>query len=168
MGEMDQTEDITEFCYTTSDGPSRPASKEDRRFDVIIGALEDLLMDERFQAAQDDFIHNNVDIFEDTDENKLEYMNIFHEWVDMIERTVESYLSDAIDGFSMREFQSLLSGREDQVEGPVFDMFLALGEFTQFKETMIEHKREMSSDFTPFNFVTVTPLSPNNKFMLGH
>jgi hypothetical protein len=28
-----------------------------------------------------------------------------------------------------------------KVEGPVFDMFLSLGEFANFKETMLEHKR---------------------------
>jgi hypothetical protein len=38
-------------------------------------------VDERFQTAQSEFLEKYVDVFEDTDENKLEYTGIFKEWV---------------------------------------------------------------------------------------
>ena len=40
-----------------------------------------LCADDKFVDIQDDFIHKYVDLFEDTDENKLEYTGVFKQWV---------------------------------------------------------------------------------------
>lgn len=82
-----------------------------------------------------------ADIFVDSDENKFEYTDIFHKWVDLIETTVENHLKQAVDNFSMEELMRMLEEREGQVDGPIFDMLLSFGEFTNFKELVLEKKR---------------------------
>jgi len=151
-------EDEREFTIMNDD----PASPEDTRFDEYIGALQDLIMDDKFVDIQDDFIHKYVDLFEDTDENKLEYTGVFKQWVALIESTTEGHLKRVVKNFSMEELSNLLEGREEQVEGPVFEMFLSLGEFTHFKNLVLERKQEWSAGYVPFNSLTVQPLSPSS------
>merc|ERR1712194_746475 len=86
-------------------------------------------MDAEFTCVQDQFIDRHLDAFEDTEENKLEYMEI-------------------------------LVKREEQVDGPIVEMLLSLGDFANFKELMLERKRESGQSFVPFDFISVTPMSP--------
>lgn len=47
-----------------------------------------------FAQAQDDFFEKNQDKFEDTEENKLEYTNIYTEYVYILEQVIEINLKD--------------------------------------------------------------------------
>ena len=60
--------------------------------------------DEGFKTLQDQFCTRHCGVFENTDENKLEYTRIFESYVRMIESFVTESLSAQLPGFRMEEF----------------------------------------------------------------
>jgi len=83
-----------------------------------------MYVDDAFQRRQMVFMDQHCDIFENTEENKLIYMTIFEDYVchshrlctyshsflqtKFVEKYIESYLRERIDGFSMDEFLPML------------------------------------------------------------
>ncbi|KAJ3330066.1 ADP-ribosylation factor-like protein 2-binding protein [Blyttiomyces sp. JEL0837] len=126
-------EDFTDAC-----GPVNP---EDLRFDEIVGALEELIMDDKFNHFQSEFFTRNCHHFTDDHENKLIYMELFNAYTARLEQIIDARLKSVIPGFSMSDFHKMLRSRADQVDGDVFDMLATLGDFTVFKEMMLEHRR---------------------------
>ena len=88
-GEDDDAMDECEFEITSTEGP---VDAETQKFDAIIGALEDLLMSDGFAEAQAQFCRAKCDVFEDTEENKLEYTNIYTDYVYILEQMIEANL----------------------------------------------------------------------------
>ncbi|GFR51997.1 hypothetical protein Agub_g14532 [Astrephomene gubernaculifera] len=131
-------------------------SDETRRFDSIVGALEDVLMDPDFEELREGFCRENCQHFEDSDENKLIYTDIFSKYTELVERTIESKLADAVPGFSMQEFMSLLESHKDNLMSDVFDLLLSLADFETFKEVMLSYKRDLSEG--PTFQINCTPL----------
>lgn len=62
-------------------------------FDEIVGFLENILVDETFVRTQLEFFQTHQETFDDDDkeegENKLEYMDIFKKYCDIMERHIE-------------------------------------------------------------------------------
>ncbi len=54
------------------------ASPDDTYFDEIVGALQNIMLDKEFENIQDKFMRNYYSIFEDTEENKNQYMEVFN------------------------------------------------------------------------------------------
>ena len=52
----------------------------DDRFDTIVGFLQDILLDPKFEQMCKDFSHKYCMEFEATEENKLCYTSIFKEY----------------------------------------------------------------------------------------
>ena len=115
-------------------------SAEDNKFDSIVGALEELLLDEEFVSLQDGFCEEHCHVFEDTEENKLEYTEIFVAYTERIEGFIAARLQDAIEDFDMEEFGAMLEARPDEVSGDVFDTLMSLSDFAEFKGLMLAHK----------------------------
>jgi ADP-ribosylation factor-like protein 2-binding protein len=63
-------------------------------FDRIIGALQEVLLDESFSSKQQAFLNEQCSEFEDTDENKLSYTGIFTQYTDMIGKQTSTQLID--------------------------------------------------------------------------
>jgi ADP-ribosylation factor 2-binding protein len=78
-------------------------------------------MNEQFKHIRDKFFKGNCMEFENSEENKLEYTEIFKQYSDKIEShmlEVESIynhqkLVERVSDFSMEEFTSLLNDRRD-------------------------------------------------------
>lgn len=70
---------------------------------------------------------------QDTDENKLVYTTVFEQYVNIVEHTIDERLQEAVPGFSMQDFSSLLAKHEEQLSADVFDLLLSLGDFEVFK-----------------------------------
>ncbi|PSN40493.1 ADP-ribosylation factor-like protein 2-binding protein [Blattella germanica] len=79
-------------------------SAEDAFFDSVIGHIEDILMEEGFQHLQRCFMEKYWHEFDDNEENKLCYMEIFQEYINVIERHIETHLANKIPNFSMQRF----------------------------------------------------------------
>ena len=116
-------------------------SEEDTRFDSIVNALEEVLMSGSFTRLQSKFCQQYVGVFEDKDENKLEYHGIFERYMELVEAHLEESLSRSVQDFSMAEFSGMLAERQDETTGDVFDLMLALSDFEEFKQMMLAYKR---------------------------
>lgn len=137
--EMDEEEDIN----FVDDGSQLDA--ETKLFDQIVGALEDILMDPSFEKEKEQFCRSNCHHFEETDENKLVYMDVFQKYTQLIENLIESNLRTAVPGFEMEEFLRLLDAHKDELMSDVFDLLTSLGDFEVFKDVMLSYKREQAS-----------------------
>eukprot|EP00128_Syssomonas_multiformis_P005958 Colp12_sorted_trinity150504_noHs@21928 len=115
-------------------------SAQDALFDAIVGHLEDIIMDDEFQSLQNNFMDKNCSVFEDAEENKLVYTEIFQNYTSSIENFIETKLKEREPGFSMDSFMGMIKARHDQVEGDVFDLLTSLGDFNEFKELMLSFK----------------------------
>ena len=117
-------------------------SAEDREFDRIVGVLEEVLMEGEILEIQKNFCEKYCGTFEDTDENKLEYMDIFKQYTDIVERSLEMKLQERMPDFKMSMFESLLKSREEgEMNADIFDILLSFGDFNEFKQYMLSVKR---------------------------
>ncbi len=99
----------------------------------------------------------HVHALQDSDENKLIYTDLFARYTSLVESTIESRLKEAVPGFSMAEFSSLLETHKDNLMSDVFDLLLSMGDFESFKEVMLSYKREVEDGRSSFG-VHCTPL----------
>ncbi|KAK5669417.1 hypothetical protein QVD99_003812 [Batrachochytrium dendrobatidis] len=121
---------------------SSPANSEDALFDTIVGEIETIIMDDKFIALQQAFLSKHCNVFDESDENKLEYTAIFQQYNQYIESYLCKRLKVRLPWFSMPDFLQMIKQRPDQAEGDVFDMLHSLGEFIEFKDLMIGYIRE--------------------------
>eukprot|EP00613_Pedinella_sp_CCMP2098_P017843 CAMPEP_0171761454 /NCGR_PEP_ID=MMETSP0991-20121206/48068_1 /TAXON_ID=483369 /ORGANISM="non described non described, Strain CCMP2098" /LENGTH=155 /DNA_ID=CAMNT_0012364725 /DNA_START=14 /DNA_END=478 /DNA_ORIENTATION=- len=129
-------DDEEDFCFTGDCG-----SAEDNAFDEAVGALENVLMDPGFVELQKSFHEKHCDEFEDSEENKLSYTQIFQSYCSCIESYLEKRVGEDIENFSLDSFGKMMATRKDEVCGDVFDLLMTLGDFNEFKEVMVEAKR---------------------------
>ncbi|PNW69822.1 hypothetical protein CHLRE_19g751247v5 [Chlamydomonas reinhardtii] len=129
---------------------------ETQRFDRIVGALEEVLLDEEFEELRESFCRENCQHFEDSDENKLIYTDIFSKYTSLVESTIDQRLKQAVPGFSMQEFMGLLESHKDSLMSDVFDLLLSLADFEAFKEVMLSYKRDLADG--PGFAINCTPL----------
>lgn len=61
---------------------------EDDLFDSVVGTLQEIVIEEEFEELQREFLDQNCDIFENTEENKMEYWPIFKKY----QKDIESFL----------------------------------------------------------------------------
>ena len=67
--------------FSTSSLSFSSSNNKPTYFDRVIGALEDIITSDDFSDAQQEFLDSSCDIFDDTsDENKLEYTQIFKQY----------------------------------------------------------------------------------------
>ena len=120
----------------------RSKTVDDDEFDQIVSCLEEILFDDTFMREQSDFFEQHCDIFEDNEENKIEYTQIFEKFKSVTENIIEQRLKSSLKGFSMRKFEKMLSVRGDELGGEVFDFLLSLSDFSEFKEAMLSYKNK--------------------------
>mmetsp|Transcript_35161 Transcript_35161/g.54945 ORF Transcript_35161/g.54945 Transcript_35161/m.54945 type:complete len:227 (+) Transcript_35161:127-807(+) len=136
---LEDGEDEGDISYVSMGGEN----EEDDDFDMTIGALEEIMMDEEFQEMQNNFAAENCCHFEDTDENKLVYTEIFGRYTKLIENYIEHRLQENIHGFSMQSFMESLIAREEEMRSSdVFDMLVSCADFDTFKEIMLSYKQQ--------------------------
>lgn len=56
---------------------------QDVKFDRIVGVLEGIVMDPAFRSQHEAFCKANCGVFENTDENKLIYTDLFKQYTDL-------------------------------------------------------------------------------------
>jgi len=111
------------------------------RFDTIIGVLEEIVMEEGFVNLQEQFFEDNCVHFEDDEENRLIYTDIFNRYTENLEKYLENRLAQEVQNFSMEEFGQLLSENQDQIDEQILEMLLSFSEFTAFKELITDYKK---------------------------
>ena len=115
------TDDDFEESIVTKDS-------DNYKFDLFAEALQDIVIEDSFEKMQNDFCEKYYKIFEEKDENKLEYTKIFNEYTKTTEDFLEKELSKRV--------------KDEQL----LDTLLDLSEFNNFKEMMLNYKREKGND----------------------
>lgn len=133
-------------------------SKADNLFDDIVGELQSLVMRQEFQDVRDTFLKEHCSIFEDTEENKLEYTPLFKEWTRRLEGFIETELAAAIPSFTLAGFIKMLGTRRDQIDEELFDMLASLGDFQAFKEEMIAYRSFNEGGDVMSGFLQLSPV----------
>ncbi|ORZ39310.1 the ARF-like 2 binding protein BART-domain-containing protein, partial [Catenaria anguillulae PL171] len=134
------------------------------RFDLVIGEIESILMDPDFTQRQDAFFAANYHHFEDRDENSLACMDVFRNYVTMMERSLESHLSSRFAWFKMTDFMTLCRRFIDQgsqdANGDVFEVLASLSDFNSFKELMLSYRAEREGQAPDLSgLITMTSMS---------
>ncbi|XP_071423490.1 ADP-ribosylation factor-like protein 2-binding protein isoform X2 [Pithys albifrons albifrons] len=99
-------------------------------------------MDDDFQIIQRSFLEKHYQEFDDSEENKLIYTDIFNEYISLVEKYIEEKLLDRIRGFDMVAFTVSLEQHKDEMPGDIFDLLLTFTDFLAFKEMFLEYRAE--------------------------
>ncbi|XP_076243648.1 ADP-ribosylation factor-like protein 2-binding protein [Calliopsis andreniformis] len=113
---------------------------EDNFFDEIIGHIEDILLEDEFQALQKKFLDEYWDVFEPIEENKLIYTNIFNEYTIAVENYIVNYLQRIIPHFNLNTFLQHLTDKRNHLEGEVFEVLSTFTDFVAFKEMFLDYR----------------------------
>lgn len=134
--ENDELDEDEDFCIMDT-------GSEDEQFDNIVGQLEDIAVSKDFQDLMLGFCQKHCDIFEDSEENKLEYTEIFNTWTGYIESFIEERLKQTVEDFSTASFLQQLCERqniEQEIVEDVLELLVSLSDFETFKQLMLNHK----------------------------
>ena len=113
-------------------------SAEEDMFDSFVGKLEEIVMSEEFTTIQEGFIKTYGPEFTNDEENKLVYMEIFQKY----QSEIEKYIEERLENVDMNKFTRMLMDRQNEIDGPLFEMLLSFSDFTVFKELMLSFNSE--------------------------
>ena len=116
------------------------------KFDKFAEALQDIVIEDEFEKMQNDFCEKYYKIFEEKDENKLEYTKIFNEYTKTTEEFLEKELKKRVKEYNIDDFYKLLESKKFKIDEQLLDTLLDLSEFNNFKEMMLNYKREKEND----------------------
>ena len=140
-------------------------SASENRFDEIMGAIEDVIMSLEYQELQNGFMEKHYKEFEDTEENKFIYTDIFQEYTNIFENYLTKELEQRVSGFSMSKFTSTLQQHKSEITDDIFDMFLTFTDFIAFKEMFLDYKAEKEGRNADLMMgLVVQPLQPLHNF----
>lgn len=141
LGGTGNAEDLDDGDLTFAED-HQSSSHADRRFDEVVGALEELLLEDEFTALQSAYLRRHCHEFDDTDENKLAYTSIFDGYVERMETFIDAYLTKRVPDFDMRAFLEECEVRgEEQLAGDAFDVLTSMSDFGEFKQLMLAEKQ---------------------------
>lgn len=140
------------------------SNSADSRFDMVIGAIEDIVMDEEFQVLQHSFLEKYFHEFDDSEENRFIYTDIHTEYVNLVEKYLNNRLLEKIPQFSLPEFMNQMINRKNELDGEIFELLLTFSDFLTFKEMILDYKAEKEGRTVDLSCgFTVTPLGTRDK-----
>ena len=88
-------------------------------------------------------LSRTAETFEDEEENKLEYMSIFTEYKETLERELDTRLTAVLPDYSFERFAKLLDdeSRAEEIGEELIEMIGSMTDFGEFKATMLAYKR---------------------------
>ncbi|NWW26345.1 AR2BP protein, partial [Falcunculus frontatus] len=98
--------------------------------------------DDDFYLIQRSFLEKYYQEFDDSEENKLIYTDIFKEYISSVGKYIEEKLPDQFHGFDMVAFTVSLQQHKDEMSGEIFDMLLTFTDFVAFKEMFLQYRAE--------------------------
>lgn len=112
----------------------------DGYFATIIGNIEDIIMQDDFSKLLTSFMDKYWEEFDDAEENKLIYTDIFREYLETIEKYIEENLRKNIDSFDMTFFENELKRRENELDGQIFEILDTFSKFESFKSMLLDYR----------------------------
>ncbi|XP_042524757.1 ADP-ribosylation factor-like protein 2-binding protein [Dipodomys spectabilis] len=118
------------------------SSASDAEFDAVVGSIEDIVVDTKFQELQQSFMDKYYQEFENSEEDKTTYTSIFREYLCSIEKYIEEQMLKRIPKFNMAAFTATLKYHEEEITGDILDMLLTFTDFLAFKEMFLDYRAE--------------------------
>jgi ADP-ribosylation factor 2-binding protein len=114
-----------------------------------VQAVDEVLTEPEFMGALKDFTGMHCDIFEPSDENKLEYTPIFEKYAGLVEQYVDRRLVEK--GVDLEKFMTDLPAYIDSPgahprTGAVLELLTSFDSFIAFKDMMLEAKKAKAAD----------------------
>ena len=119
---------------------------DDFKFDVFAEALQDIVIEEEFEKMQNDFCEKYYKIFEDKEENKLEYTKIFNEYTKKTEEFLVKNLQKRVTQYKIDDFYKMLESKKFKMDEQLLVTLLALSDFNNFKDMMLNYKRTKTNN----------------------
>ena len=141
---------------------AKSSNKEEALFDETMGHIQDILLDDKFTEMQRGFMDKHYHHFEDVEENKFIYTDIFKEYTELIETHLESELKLRIPGFVMK-FMKTLESHKDEIGEEIFDMLLSFSDFLTFKQMFLDYKAEREGTALDLGGLVVNSLAAETK-----
>ncbi|XP_065343123.1 ADP-ribosylation factor-like protein 2-binding protein [Cloeon dipterum] len=116
------------------------------QFDEVIGHIEDIIIGPTFKNIRDAFMDQNYYHFEDSEENKLIYTDIFQSYIQLVEAHLESELTRRIPELNFASFFNEIGHHKNELDGEVFELLRSFADFLSFKQMMIDYKCAKLSD----------------------
>ena len=116
----------------------------------IFKDIANLVTQADFAKAQDDFFQKNQDKFEDTEENKLEYTNIYTEYVYILEEIIEINLKDKYTDDQIEEFYASFKDNMpayQKINPEVVESLFDFIDFEKFKKSILLSKNMTDENF---------------------
>ncbi len=95
---------------------------------------------------QNDFCEKYYKVFEDKDENKLEYTKIFNEYTKKTEEFLEKNLKKRVTQYKIDDFYKMLESKKFKMDEQLLDTLIDLSDFNNFKEMMLNYKRSKTNN----------------------
>jgi len=117
---------------------------EQTYFDSVIGAIEDIVMDEEFHKVQTKYLDSYwTEFSSEQTENLHIHFEMFKEYSQAISSFMEERLKSVLDNFDMEKFVEQLSSRPE-LDGDIFDMLFTLIDYVKFRELLLDYRSMMT------------------------
>jgi ADP-ribosylation factor 2-binding protein len=116
----------------------------------IFTVIADLITQDDFAKSQMEYFEKNKDKFEDTEENKLEYTNIYTEYVYILEQIIEANLKEKYSDEQIELFYTTFKDNLSQYEKinpEVVDTLFGFIDFEKFKKSILLHKNALDENY---------------------
>ena len=123
-------------------------NSDDYKFDCFVEKLQEIVIEDEFEHLQNDFCEKYYKIFEDKNENKLEYTEIFNKYTKLIENYLEKNLIKRVPQFNINDFYKMLESKKFKIDEQLLDILISFADFQNFKQLMLDykHKKENKND----------------------
>ena len=123
-------------------------NSDDYKFDCFVEKLQEIVIEDEFEHLQNDFCEKYYKIFEDKNENKLEYTEIFNKYTKLIENYLEKNLIKRVPQFNINDFYKMLESKKFKIDEQLLDILINFADFQNFKQLMLDykHKKENKND----------------------
>ena len=134
----------------------------------IFNAISVIVVSPEFNEDSQTFVENNYGIFDEEDENKHEYKQVYEDYVAIMDRVISARLKNE-NGFSESEIAAFLTSFEQNKDAytatnaDTVDTLYSFIDFMHFKKSMIDFKKGSKENSQAINEAGFTNKSENDK-----
>lgn len=119
--------------------------EQQSKSDAIFQELRIIIQDKEFELAQRAFMEKNYDQFEDTEENKLIYTQIYEQFVSLLENIIivkleQKFQSDDVDNFYATFVENIT--KYEAEDAVTVNSLFSFIDFNKFKESILLYKKD--------------------------
>ena len=133
----------------------------------IFAAVSQIVVSPEFNDDSKAFIENNYAIFDEEDENKHEYKQVYEDYVAIMDRVITARLKNE-NGFADAEIEAFLGSFEQNKDtysatnADTVDTLYSFIDFMHFKKLMLEFKKSTNENADAINESGFTNKSEND------